>query len=349
MPDKRLRRPPAAGLDAAGKTTILYKLHIGEVLSTVPTIGFNVEKVRRAQTASHAQAVHDEQLVQQAPTATARLLASRGAHSWRPGAAVRLSLTGACLPTTSPARLPPRRRAGAIQERRVHCVGRGWPGEAAPAVAPLLQQHRRAHLRCRLLRPGARRPRSQRVQGARIRWGGTGLDGTGRGGAGLGGTGRGGAGRGGAGGHVVRGRWSAPEGGAAHGLADGMSLGVVWCVVRVVEWTECRMGRSAAGGGVACARLGCPPARLPATHPSLPRSASLCCAVPQQIVDDPLMRHSAILVFANKQDLRGALSPAEACEAMGLPQMKGRKWHVQVRKSVGAEAGATAPGETASV
>lgn len=30
------------GLDAAGKTTILYKLHIGEVLSTVPTIGFNV-------------------------------------------------------------------------------------------------------------------------------------------------------------------------------------------------------------------------------------------------------------------------------------------------------------------
>ena len=27
------------GLDAAGKTTILYKLHIGEVLSTVPTVG----------------------------------------------------------------------------------------------------------------------------------------------------------------------------------------------------------------------------------------------------------------------------------------------------------------------
>ena len=35
---------PTVGLDAAGKTTILYKLHIGEVLSTVPTIGFNVEK-----------------------------------------------------------------------------------------------------------------------------------------------------------------------------------------------------------------------------------------------------------------------------------------------------------------
>uniref|UniRef100_A0A0A9DFZ4 ADP-ribosylation factor n=1 Tax=Arundo donax TaxID=35708 RepID=A0A0A9DFZ4_ARUDO len=26
------------GLDAAGKTTILYRLHMGEVLSTVPTV-----------------------------------------------------------------------------------------------------------------------------------------------------------------------------------------------------------------------------------------------------------------------------------------------------------------------
>ena len=33
------------GLDAAGKTTILYKLNIGEVVSSVPTIGFNFEKV----------------------------------------------------------------------------------------------------------------------------------------------------------------------------------------------------------------------------------------------------------------------------------------------------------------
>ena len=33
------------GLDAAGKTTILYKLKLGEVISSVPTIGFNVETV----------------------------------------------------------------------------------------------------------------------------------------------------------------------------------------------------------------------------------------------------------------------------------------------------------------
>ncbi|KAG8952432.1 Arf GTPase arf1 [Tulasnella sp. 424] len=34
------------GLDAAGKTTILYRLQIGEVVSTIPTIGFNVETVQ---------------------------------------------------------------------------------------------------------------------------------------------------------------------------------------------------------------------------------------------------------------------------------------------------------------
>ncbi|KAF9412161.1 Arf GTPase arf1 [Podila epigama] len=33
------------GLDAAGKTTILYKLRLGEVVATLPTIGFNVETV----------------------------------------------------------------------------------------------------------------------------------------------------------------------------------------------------------------------------------------------------------------------------------------------------------------
>ncbi|XP_068196493.1 ADP-ribosylation factor 1 [Antennarius striatus] len=33
------------GLDAAGKTTILYKLKLGEVVTTIPTIGFNVEMV----------------------------------------------------------------------------------------------------------------------------------------------------------------------------------------------------------------------------------------------------------------------------------------------------------------
>ncbi len=34
------------GLDAAGKTTVLYKLKLNEVVSTIPTIGFNVESVK---------------------------------------------------------------------------------------------------------------------------------------------------------------------------------------------------------------------------------------------------------------------------------------------------------------
>ena len=33
------------GLDGAGKTTLLYQLSIGEVVTGIPTIGFNVETV----------------------------------------------------------------------------------------------------------------------------------------------------------------------------------------------------------------------------------------------------------------------------------------------------------------
>lgn len=43
---KKQMRVLMLGLDAAGKTTILYKLKLGEVVTTVPTIGFNVESVR---------------------------------------------------------------------------------------------------------------------------------------------------------------------------------------------------------------------------------------------------------------------------------------------------------------
>merc|ERR1712144_52821 len=42
---KTEKRILMVGLDAAGKTTILYKLKLGEVVTTIPTIGFNVETV----------------------------------------------------------------------------------------------------------------------------------------------------------------------------------------------------------------------------------------------------------------------------------------------------------------
>jgi len=42
---KREQRIVMVGLDAAGKTTILYKLHLGDVIASIPTIGFNVETI----------------------------------------------------------------------------------------------------------------------------------------------------------------------------------------------------------------------------------------------------------------------------------------------------------------
>jgi len=42
---KKAVRVLMVGLDAAGKTTILYKMKLGEIVTTIPTIGFNVETV----------------------------------------------------------------------------------------------------------------------------------------------------------------------------------------------------------------------------------------------------------------------------------------------------------------
>ena len=39
---KRDMRILMVGLDAAGKTTILYKLKLGEIVTTIPTIGKSV-------------------------------------------------------------------------------------------------------------------------------------------------------------------------------------------------------------------------------------------------------------------------------------------------------------------
>lgn len=42
---KQDRKIVMVGLDAAGKTTVLYQMKLQEVLMTIPTIGFNVETV----------------------------------------------------------------------------------------------------------------------------------------------------------------------------------------------------------------------------------------------------------------------------------------------------------------
>jgi len=49
----------------------------------------------------------------------------------------------------------------------------------------------------------------------------------------------------------------------------------------------------------------------------------------QAIINDPFMRNSAILVFANKQDMKSAMTPMEVCEALGLYDLRNRKWHIQ--------------------
>ncbi|KAJ7720274.1 ADP-ribosylation factor [Mycena maculata] len=37
---------PLLGIDSAGKTTLLYRLKTGEIVTTIPTIGFNIETIR---------------------------------------------------------------------------------------------------------------------------------------------------------------------------------------------------------------------------------------------------------------------------------------------------------------
>ncbi|XP_073220785.1 uncharacterized protein [Cicer arietinum] len=49
----------------------------------------------------------------------------------------------------------------------------------------------------------------------------------------------------------------------------------------------------------------------------------------QEIINEPSMLDNVILVFANKQDLRGAMTPKEVCEGLGLFDLRNRKWHIQ--------------------
>ena len=44
---KKEMRILMVGLDAAGKTTILYKLKLGEIVTTIPTIGTYIQDVGR--------------------------------------------------------------------------------------------------------------------------------------------------------------------------------------------------------------------------------------------------------------------------------------------------------------
>jgi len=46
-----------------------------------------------------------------------------------------------------------------------------------------------------------------------------------------------------------------------------------------------------------------------------------------RILQDREMKECLLLVFANKQDLPGAMSPQEVTEKLGLPRMRDRSWY----------------------
>merc|ERR1712146_118346 len=48
----------------------------------------------------------------------------------------------------------------------------------------------------------------------------------------------------------------------------------------------------------------------------------------KMLAEDEL-REATVLVFANKQDLPNAMSPAEITEKLGLPELRNRKWYIQ--------------------
>ena len=49
-----------------------------------------------------------------------------------------------------------------------------------------------------------------------------------------------------------------------------------------------------------------------------------------RLMESDALRSSALLVFANKMDVKGALSMAEICDKLELPSLlAGRSWHIQ--------------------
>lgn len=47
------------------------------------------------------------------------------------------------------------------------------------------------------------------------------------------------------------------------------------------------------------------------------------------VLSDDLMRNAAVLVYANKQDLPGAMSAKDMAVALSLDKMRGRQWFIQ--------------------
>ena len=51
---------------------------------------------------------------------------------------------------------------------------------------------------------------------------------------------------------------------------------------------------------------------------------------PDDKKEEEELQNVTILVFANKQDLKDALTADQVSEGLGLPSIKNRAWHIQV-------------------
>ena len=49
----------------------------------------------------------------------------------------------------------------------------------------------------------------------------------------------------------------------------------------------------------------------------------------KELLDAEELKDCPVLVYANKQDLNGALAPGEVCDKLGMGDLKGRTWLVQ--------------------
>jgi ADP-ribosylation factor-like protein 1 len=47
------------------------------------------------------------------------------------------------------------------------------------------------------------------------------------------------------------------------------------------------------------------------------------------MLDEEDLREAILLVFANKQDQKGALNAQEISDALGLPEVRNRQWSIQ--------------------
>ena len=116
---KKEMRILMVGLDAAGKTTILYKLKLGEIVTTIPTIGFNVETVEYKNINFTVWDVGGQDKI--------RPLWRCATASARPLTRVEGFRSAARTPASrAHVRVPPRLRSS-----RMCCTGSGYPVSAA--------------------------------------------------------------------------------------------------------------------------------------------------------------------------------------------------------------------------